>query len=757
MNVSADTFTQRPDDEIDNLLDVLTNTGRRLEELTAGQVDTAADPDGRILLLRGTREQLKRSELARQTAILDALPANIALLDEHGIIISTNATWNASDSGVLHGGQGFSLGVNYLEMCDAEHNSGSGEARVIVAGIRSVLSGQESNFAAEYECCSPHNHVWFRVTVTPIAADRLQGVVVMFVNITARKEDEAKLLSQAERLTLATEVAKVGVWEWDLVKDILTWDGTMFGIYGVPVSSFVPYSTWKNAILEEDLAQAESILHGIIEHHSEATSEFRILRTDGALRYISSAQRVVLNRTGVPERVIGVNVDVTTRKESERALAKTQVQMVHLAEHDFLTGLPNQMVMRDRVEQAIKLASRNNERTAVLFLDMDGFKYINDSLGHPVGDLLLKSVASRLSKSVRESDTVSRLGGDEFIVLIPAVERPDSVTIVANRLLGAIGRPHAIQEHELHITACAGISIYPEDGLDADTLIRKADAAMYEAKRRGRSTFCLFHAELNLRAVERQFIEQNLRRALERNELSLHYQPKVDLKTGKVTGLEALMRWVNSERGFISPAKFIPVAEECGLIQSIGSWALREACLQACVWRSKGLLQSVAVNVSGPQFQRDAFEAEVFAVLAETGMNPEDLELEVTESLLMTNPGLIAAILQRLRSAGVKIAIDDFGTGYSSLSYLQKFPIDTLKIDQSFVRQLTASSDGTSIVTAILTMGHSLGMKSVAEGVETQQELDILKSLGCAEAQGYHFSRPLPASECEQFLERWPH
>jgi diguanylate cyclase (GGDEF)-like protein/PAS domain S-box-containing protein len=432
-----------------------------------------------------------------------------------------------------------------------------------------------------------------------------------------------------------------------------------------------------------------------------------------------------------------------------RAMA---LQMTHLAQHDFLTGLPNRM-LNDRVSQAIALAPRHQKKVAVLFLDLDGFKYINDSLGHPTGDKLLQSIAKRLVNCVRRSDTVSRQGGDEFVVLLSEVERPEDPAIAARRLLQAVAEPHSIDQHDLHVTTSIGLSVYPNDGLDAETLIKNADTAMYQAKENGRQGYQFFKPAMNIRAVERQSIEESLRRALERQEFALHYQPKINLSTGEIAGAEALLRWTHPVRGPVSPAQFIPVAEDCGLIQPIGNWVLREACQQARVWLEAGLpLETMAVNISAVQLRDENFLDRIFAILRDTALDPKFLELELTESVLMKHAESTESILKTLRSRGVQIAVDDFGTGYSSLSYLRKFPIDALKIDQSFVRQITTAPDETTIVTAMTSMGRSLKLQVVAEGVETQAEMAFLQAHQCDQAQGYYFSRPVPAQQFARLL-----
>jgi diguanylate cyclase (GGDEF)-like protein/PAS domain S-box-containing protein len=469
--------------------------------------------------------------------------------------------------------------------------------------------------------------------------------------------------------------------------------------------------------------------------------------------------------------------DITTRKNAEANLvqkvealnrsneelvrlahaARTMTQrMTHAAEHDALTGLPNRLLLNDRIGQAIAFAQRHENQVAVLFLDLDGFKHINDSLGHPTGDKLLQSLAKRLVSCVRATDTVSRQGGDEFVVLISEINQPEDAISMSRRLLHVVAGANSIEKHDLHITASIGVSIYPDDGLDAETLIKNADTAMYHAKENGRQSFQFFTPAMNAQAVERQLIEEHLRRALERQEFTLHYQPKINIGTGAITGVEALIRWTNPTLGSVPPGQFVPVAEDCGLIVPIGAWVLREACTQAKAWADAGLpLMTMAVNVSAMQFRSETFLDGLFAILSETGLDPNHLELELTESALMKRAEFAASILSTLREKGVTVAIDDFGTGYSSLSYLRKFPLDALKIDQSFVRQITTVPDETIIVRAIIGMGRSLNLRVIAEGVETPDQLEFLKAHQCEEAQGYYFSRPVPPQQLVKLLESW--
>jgi diguanylate cyclase (GGDEF)-like protein/PAS domain S-box-containing protein len=452
------------------------------------------------------------------------------------------------------------------------------------------------------------------------------------------------------------------------------------------------------------------------------------------------------------ESAEGILVTAAIRNVST-ARAMSQ-QMIYSAQHDSLTNLPNRILLNDRITQAIAFAQRRAKKIAVLFLDLDGFKHVNDSLGHSLGDKLLQSIASRLVDCVRASDTVSRQGGDEFIVLISEVEQPENATILARRMLRAVTAVHSIDQHNLHITASIGVSVYPDDGLDAETLIKNADTAMYQAKADGRQNYKFFKLDMNVRAVERQSIEEGLRTALERQEFTLHYQPKINLRTSQIVGAEALIRWVHPIRGLVSPAQFIPIAEDCGLILSIGNWVLREACNQAKAWTDAGLGQIImSVNISAIEFREEAFLEGIFTILKDTGLSPRSLGLELTESVLMKRPESTESILRTLRASGIQVSVDDFGTGYSSLSYLRKFPIDALKIDQSFIRQITADPSETTIVIAIISMGRSLNLRVVAEGVETKAEVEFLQDHQCEEAQGYYFSRPVPPRQFAKLLE----
>jgi diguanylate cyclase (GGDEF)-like protein/PAS domain S-box-containing protein len=473
-----------------------------------------------------------------------------------------------------------------------------------------------------------------------------------------------------------------------------------------------------------------------------------LVRRDGVEAAIEDSAAPIHDRRGTVTGAVMVFHDVTTA----RALS---LRMAYLAQHDSLTDLPNRVTLADRLNQAIASARRRGRKLALLFLDLDRFKNINDSLGHTIGDRLLQSVAQRLVRCVRCTDTVSRQGGDEFVILLSDVTHAQDAAVSAEKILTALRLPHSIDEHDLHVTVSIGISTYPDDGTDAEMLLKHADFAMYHAKDNGRNSYQFFKAEMNTRAVERQSLEDGLRNALDDRAFELHYQPKINLTTGAMIGVEALIRWRHPRRGLVSPAQFIPVAEDSALIVPIGRWVLREACRQSRAWQDAGLPPlPIAINISAVELRTKDFVAGVRAILTETGLNAQCLELELTETFLMQDDDSTATVLRALKDLGVLLALDDFGTGYSSLSYLQRFPIDALKIDRSFVRDLTTDPGDAGIVSAVIGMGESLNMRVVAEGVETREQLAFLRAHGCPEGQGYYFGRPVGAEKFAKVLGR---
>ena len=479
-------------------------------------------------------------------------------------------------------------------------------------------------------------------------------------------------------------------------------------------------------------------------HYRNEEVEYQ--RKDGSRFYGVNSANTVRDADGKPLYFDGVISDITERKRAEE-------QVYQLAHYDSLTGLPNRTLLRDRLGQAMSDARRRHARVAVLFLDLDRFKTVNDSLGHETGDRLLKAVSMRLRENMRDSDTISRQGGDEFLLILRDIADPPAAARVAEKLLEAVARPYVVGEYELHITPSIGISMFPDDAGDIDELIRNADAAMYHAKEHGRFNFQFFTPEMNSRAYERLSLESSLRQAIDRHEFLLHYQPQVDLRGGRIMGIEALLRWNRPGHDSLSPAIFVPVLESSGLIGQVGDWVLREACRQNREWQQAGLPKlPMAVNLSAIQFNRRNMADTISSILAETGLEASCLELEFTESAVMQDTREMGAIMRRLDELGVQLALDDFGTGYSSLSYLKRFHLDKIKIDQSFVRDISVDADDAAITTAIIGMARNLKVTVVAEGVETRAQCEFLQSHGCDGIQGYYFSKPLAAADFARFL-----
>jgi diguanylate cyclase (GGDEF)-like protein len=436
------------------------------------------------------------------------------------------------------------------------------------------------------------------------------------------------------------------------------------------------------------------------------------------------------------------------------ARKQAELRVRHLANFDDLTGLPNRSMFHQRFSHALAQARRNARNLTILFIDLDRFKNINDTLGHAAGDRVLKVIAERLRGCLRESDTVGRLGGDEFVVLMEDPSQPAQVGLVAQKIIKAVAEPIALDSREVHITASVGISTYPADGADVESLMKNADIAMYRAKDQGKNTYQFYSAQMNIHTVERLAMESDLRRALEREEFLLHYQPRIAIDSTRIAAVEALLRWQQPAKALVPPAQFIPLAEETGLIVPIGEWALKTACALNKSWQDRGLPRlRMAVNLSARQFAQKGLVQTVARVLGETGLPAAALEFEITESMVMVNAQEAAAVLKRLKDMGAYISIDDFGTGYSSLGYLKRFPIDSVKIDKSFVQDLPGDEDDAAITSAIIAMAHHLKIKTVAEGVETEAQLRFLRELGCDEMQGYLFSRPLPQDEILRLLQ----
>ena len=553
------------------------------------------------------------------------------------------------------------------------------------------------------------------------------------------------------KLAKAQRIARLGSWEWDLASGCISASDICFAMTGMePVSTPVPAAQFFRSLAPADAAVLFDAARGLRESGGEIDLEVRILPADGAELTVHIEAEAEFDAQGRVIAIAGTTQDITQRKRAEE-------QILSLANYDSLTGLPNRRLFREILGNAVEAAGNVPGNLAALFVDLDRFKYVNDTQGHGAGDALLREVAERLSQCVRwredSRDIVARIGGDEFVVLLTSLTDTRMAQRVAERMLEALRLPFIINGAENLVSASIGIARYPEDGADADALLRSADAAMYSVKAQGRNGVRHYTPELNVADRQRWQLEKDLHKALEHNELLLHYQPQIDAQTGAIVGAEALMRW-NRGGKLVSPAEFIPVAEETGLIASFGEWALLTAARQGALWLAQGLPPvRVAVNIPGSHFQRPGFVEMIQGVLAETSLPAGLLELEITETMLMQDVSATIATLKQLTGLGVRLSIDDFGTGYSSFSYLKRFEIQQLKIDKSFISDINDDNDNEIIAAAIIAMASTLKLEVVAEGVETREQMQILKRRGCHLMQGYYFSKPVAAEALTRLMD----
>ncbi len=717
--------------------------------LVKGHVDAHWLPRAlRYLIERKAGQDALRISEARFRAMSDASPLGIFVSDAQGSCVYTNAAYHKISGLTLEQ----TLGTNWSTAIHPE------DRQRVLAEWRAAAMGQEP-FQTEYRFLREAGSVvWTRVSSAPMLDGvHPHGRVKTVEDITERKLSEFALRAAENALFEEKERAQVtlnsigdavlstdllgNVTYLNLVAEAMTgWSRE--NALGRPLSEvfrIIDGATRQAAANPVQRAIEEDKIVGL-------AADCVLIRRDGLESVIEDSAAPIHDRNG---RVAG-GVVVFHDVSQSRAMT---LKMSHLAQHDFLTGLPNRLLLTERLGQAIALAHRHSKQVALLFLDLDYFKHINDSLGHAIGDQLLLLVAERLALCVRATDTVCRQGGDEFVILLAEIEQPQDASHVAEKVLAALAEPLFIGEHELHVTLSIGISVYPDDGTSMDAVMQNADTAMYHAKASGRNNYQFFRAAMNTSAVHRQLVESSLRRALKQGEFALHYQPKINLASGAMTGTEALLRWQDPKLGLVFPGQFVAIAEECGLIVPIGRWVLREACRQVQAWLDSGLSAvPVAVNISAVEFRHKNFLEGVALVLKETGLAPRYLELELTESILMHDAKSSASVLEALKAMGIRLAIDDFGTGYSSLSYLKRFPIDTLKIDQSFVRDIATDADDATIVSAVIGMGRNLKQRVIAEGVETHEQLAFLRALQCDEGQGFFFSHPLPVEDFSRLL-----
>lgn len=678
-----------------------------------------------------TKEQ-QAASLALKGAIFDSTNTAIFSLDHRLIIIE----WNTAAAHLFGLERERILGQTVTNTVFAPEGCADWAAILDATGTGTFqFLGAQGAFDSE-------------LRVAAFKRNGLDVCTIFISDVSERKRADAALRESLARFHAAACATGDVVWDWDIATNTV-WRNENFQIlFGYVAEEIEPtLEFWTRHIHPDDHDRVVAHIQAIVADTEETWSEeYRFRRKDGSYADLFDRGRVLRDDSGRGVRMIGAIQDITDRRQAEQRIR-------FLATHDVLTGLPNRDLIQDRTMQAITYARRTGRQLALLYLDLDRFKVINDGYGHSFGDAVLKAVAERLATLVREGDTVSRQGGDEFLILLTDLHNATDAYSVAQKIIESLDCPVVVQNRKVYLSGSIGVSVFPQDGETADALIDNADVAMYRAKYQGRNSCQFFTQEMSKETQHRVDLETQLRGAIAEGQLQLAYQPKVSLESGRITGCEALLRWHHPELGMVSPAHFIPIAEDSGLIVPIGDWVLREACIQAKAWADAGLPPvCVAVNISTRQFLQQDVVSWVMRTLRETDLPPAQLELELTESLLAQDVSKVIATFSQLRAVGVKLSIDDFGTGYSSLSYLKRFRVDTLKIDQSFVRDMLTDPEDAAIVLAVISLAHNLNFKVIAEGVETEQHCSFLLQNSCDEIQGYYFSKPLPAAEFEAML-----
>jgi diguanylate cyclase (GGDEF)-like protein len=786
----ASSQTEEMNEEIAALIEVLHQTGQRLEELTGGEVDTVADRQGRTFILRRAQEALRHAEASRQAAILNALPAHIALLDAQGMIISVNEAWRGYASPGAPQDPGLAIGCNYLMLCDSSQGDGAFAARKVAQGIRSVLAGTAGSFSLDYSCHPATEQRWFMLTVTPLSGDRPNGVVVMHVDVTAERLTEEKLrrlnrvhavlsginsviVRMDDREELFSEACRIAVeagafkMAWIGTLDPSTLEGKVVNRFGgeqayvdntrLTGRDGTPDSEWPacralrllQPVICNDIATDPSVAEGPDEllsrgHRSSGFFPLTVAGRPAAVIALFAGEADFFDgeETQLLLELAGnVSFALDHLEKSER--------LNYVAYYDLLTGLANRRLFLERVTQYIRTAANAGHRLAICVFDLERFKNINDTFGQPAGDALLRQTTAWLIGNFGDASLVARVGADQFAVVLPEATHEEAVArLVENSLKAFLEHPFQLNGSIFRVAAKVGVALFPDDGAEAETVFRNAEAALKKA--RLSSDRYLFYAQKMTETVTgRLVLDYQLRHALDNDQFVLHYQPKVSLATGKLTGAEALIRWNHPQLGLVPPGQFIPILEETGLIFEVGRWALHEAVKQHVRWRAAGLSVRISVNVSPLQLRNRAFIAEIEEAIGLGANAAAGLELEITESLIMEDIKHMIGALRTIRAMGVSIAIDDFGTGFSSLSYLAKLPTDTLKIDRSFVMDMNAGPEGVALVSTIISLAHSLKLKVVAEGVETNEQAGVLRKLNCDEMQGFLLSKAVSSSVFE--------
>ena len=715
----------------------------RLAQAFNHMTDALADANHNLEAQVEARSRELRKISTLQSAILDNAGALVVVLDREGRIRRFNRACEALTGYSFAEVEGRFVWDFLLP--PEERNPAQQEAFSALARDPRSLRGAYTNHWVARD--GARRLIDWSNSVLLDERGEMEFMVSIGTDVTEKRLAEAALKESAERLNEAQRIAQLGSWELDLTNGKLTWSDEIFRLFEIDKPAFgASYESFLNAIHPEDRDRVSQAYNDSLATRTPYEIVHRLLMPDGRIKWVNERGETHYDEQGKAVRSTGTVQDITERKLAE-------AQISQLAYHDALTGLNNRFSLLSQLEQALSMVRREQRALAVIFLDMDRFKTINDTLGHAVGDALLQEVAHRLRDSLRDSDIVARLGGDEFVVVLTEVEDATAAGRLAGTILHTLALPYRIAGEALHSTASIGLAIYPDDGEDGETLMKNADTAMYHAKSLGRNNVQFFTAEMNQTAMKRLTMDHDLRIAMETRQFELHYQPQFDSWSGRIVGFEALLRWHHPRNGLVSPAEFIPIAEETGLILPLGEWVLDEACRQLLSWRDAGIADiTLSVNLSAHQLRSPLLLTHVARALEKYGLKGGDLEFEITKSVAMRDPSASITQLQALRDLGARLSIDDFGTGYSSLSHLKLLPIHTLKLDRSFVRDIETDSNDVAICTATIALAHSLGLAVIAEGVETEAQRHLLASNHCDFMQGYLFSKPLPAGSALAFI-----
>lgn len=732
-------------DPVSSLIDELHGVLARLEEQTGGELDSVTDGHGRMFLLQNAQVALRLREITRQAAILNALTEQIALLDNDGVVLSVNAAWHRFVQGNAMATNGFAVGENYFAMCAATTGTAAALARTFSDGIRAVLRREIAEFSIDYHHDSPTGRCWFTLQVMPLSGDHSDGVVLVNANVSEKKRHELSLLRFGTAMNASQDAIYMIDFESWRVIHVNDAACHLDGRSRAALLASAP---------EDIFATPRDVM---IRFYTQLVTDKRAFAPIEFVRRSDKRSPLWLEiRVHAEQSPTGSTIVVLARDITDRKLAEKR--LYRLAHFDGLTGLPNRMLYKSSLKRTLALATVHGWQVAVMFIDVDCFKNINDTMGHAVGDELLCQFTTRLRACVRARDTVGRLGGDEFALILAKQEGGRGAEQVALQIKQALRPPFFLNKTRVFITASIGITLFPTDAADPDSLLKYADTAMYQAKLAGRDTFRFFKGKMNQEAMARLALKNGLREAINNDEFVLHYQPKINLGNRQVSGVEALLRWNRPGHGLVPPGDFMQVLEETGLVVEVGRWVIAQICAQIALWMNSPTGSvAVAINICGRQFFELDFETDVTDALRKFAVPPSLLELELTESALMENTSHTVDTLRKLRSLGVRISIDDFGTGFSSLAYLRHFPLDKLKIDIAFIRNIATNADDAAIVLSIIGIAHSLHLRAVAEGVETVAQLDFLRKHDCDEVQGFYFSPPLPAADLVLFLHQHPH